>query len=338
MKPCYIHSIASISTQDTFRNPSFLETVETYTAETITAIHPNYKDFIPPVASRRMASGVKMGVATAKIALEEANLIQPDAIITGTGMGCIEDSEKFLGKLLEDDEQYLTPTSFIQSTHNTVGGQIALGIQCKSYNVTYVHGANSFETSLLDAQLLLNEAEATNILVGGVDELGKKFNPIYASLQNDHTVPIGEGANFFVLGATKKDNSYATLTAVDCLQAISLETISQKTITFLQQNKLKASDIDLVVLGKNGDSYDNYYETLQNSVFPEATHIHYKHLSGEYHTASAFGLWTASRIIKEQNVPKALLLNTIEKKQYKNILLYNQYQEEYHSFILLSAC
>ena len=55
----------------------------------------------------------------------------------------------------------LTPTSFIQSTHNTVGGQIALELQCKGYNFTYVHGSNSFESALLDAklQLELNEAK-----------------------------------------------------------------------------------------------------------------------------------------------------------------------------------
>lgn len=338
MKPCYIHSIASISAQETFNNSSFLETIVLHEGKTATAIRPNYKNFIPPTASRRMATGVKMGVVTAKIALEEANNIPPDAIITGTGMGCIEDSEKFLNSILENDEQYLTPTSFIQSTHNTVGAQIALGIHCKGYNVTYVNGANSFEAALTDAQLALHEATVSHVLVGGVDELGKKFNHEYVFLQDTLSVPLSEGAHFFTLGANKQENSYAVLTAVDCIQSISLDAISQKTTAFLQHNNFTEADIDLVVFGTNGDTFDAYYETLQNSLFQNATHIHYKHLSGEYHTASAFGLWAASKILKEQTIPKALLMNDIEKKQYKNVLLYNQYQGEYHSFILLSAC
>ena len=56
----------------------------------------------------------------------------------------------------------LTPTSFIQSTHNTVGGQIALGLECKGYNFTYVHASISFESALLDAQLQLAMDEASN--------------------------------------------------------------------------------------------------------------------------------------------------------------------------------
>ncbi len=338
MKPCYIHSIASISAQETFNNASFLETIATHESDTVAAVRPNYKAYIPPAASRRMATGVKMGVVTAKTALEEANIVTPDAIITGTGMGCIEDSEKFLNTILENDEQYLTPTSFIQSTHNTVGAQIALGMQCKAYNVTYVHGANSFEAALIDAQLLLHEAAASNILVGGVDELGKKFIHDYVALQESHTVPFSEGAHFFALGTEKKENSYAMLTAVDCVQSITIENIAQKTTAFLQHNNLMPADIDLVVLGTNGDAYDTYYETLQNKLFQNTTQIHYKHLSGEYHTASAFGLWAASKIIKEQTIPEALLMNDSKKTHYKNVLLYNQHQGEYHSFTLLTSC
>lgn len=60
------------------------------------------------------------------LAMKDANVESVDAIITGTGLGCIEDSEKFLKSILDNKEEFLTPTSFIQSTHNTVGAQIAL--------------------------------------------------------------------------------------------------------------------------------------------------------------------------------------------------------------------
>ena len=106
-------------------------------------------------------------------------------------MGCVRDSEKFVSAIIDNDEQYLTPTSFIQSTHNTVGGQIALGIGCKGYNFTYVHSSNSFESSLLDAKLMLQNDEANTILIGGVDELGahttelhKVVNHVKKNIQN----------------------------------------------------------------------------------------------------------------------------------------------------------
>ena len=131
MKTVYIHSVASISAQKTFDNNEFLNEFVDYDDNVLNAIDPIYKDFIPPAAARRMAKGIKMSVVAAKIALQEAGLEQIDAIISGTGMGCVRDSEKFVGAIIDNDEQYLTPTSFIQSTHNTVGGQIALELQCK---------------------------------------------------------------------------------------------------------------------------------------------------------------------------------------------------------------
>ena len=40
------------------------------------------------------------------MALKEANVSSIDAIITGTGMGCIEDSEKFLKSILDNKEEF----------------------------------------------------------------------------------------------------------------------------------------------------------------------------------------------------------------------------------------
>ncbi len=44
----------------------------------------------------------------------------PGAIITGTALGCLEDTVTFLTRMIELNEELLPPTAFIQSTHNTV--------------------------------------------------------------------------------------------------------------------------------------------------------------------------------------------------------------------------
>ncbi|MEW4922224.1 beta-ketoacyl synthase chain length factor [Algibacter sp. 2305UL17-15] len=342
MKPCYINSAASISAQDTFDSNRFLETIISHESKTVHAMHPKYKEFISPIASRRMATGVKMGVAASKMALQEAQLETPDAIITGTGMGCIEDSEKFLNAIIDNDEQYLTPTSFIQSTHNTVGAQIALTLNCKGYNVTYVHGAVSFESALVDAQLMLHEHTANHILVGGVDELGKQFIEDIVKAEalepKPITVPFGEGAHFFTLSSSKQKDTYGELKAIEIINKATPELIQEKLQAFLKRNGLITSDIDAVLLGINGDGFDNYYQNLQNSIFNTTPQIHYKHLSGEFFTASAFGFWVATNIVKQQKIPKALLLNEVEHSNYKNVLLYNQFKGRQHSFMLLSSC
>ena len=104
-----------------------------------------------------MSKIIKRGIASALIALKDANVENPGAIITGTGWGCWADTEKFLLTMIEQGEEQLTPTAFMQSTHNTVSGQIAISIKCHNYNSTYAHRGVSFERSLQDGMMLCLE-------------------------------------------------------------------------------------------------------------------------------------------------------------------------------------
>ena len=150
MKTVYINSAVSISAQDSL-NENFFSTLEPHLSTVnTTAIEPAYKEFIPPAQIRRMSKAVKMSTVASHYALKEANVENPDAIIVGTGMGCSQDSEKFLKNLLDNNEEFLTPTFFIQSTHNTVAGQIALGLGCHAYNFTYVNTSSSLEFSFYE--------------------------------------------------------------------------------------------------------------------------------------------------------------------------------------------
>lgn len=353
MKGCYINGLGCVSAQHTAEG-LFLDNVQVYETNILPVINPNYKDYIPPAAARRMAKGVKMGVVASNLALKEAGIDMPDAIITGTGMGCVQDSEKFVSAVIDNDEQFLTPTSFIQSTHNTVGAQIALGLKCKAYNFTYVHAAVSFESCLIDAQLMLDENEATNILVGGVDEHGKHTNVLHrlighikkdevgnVNLINSNTegTIFGEGAIFFALSDERNENSYARLADVEIFSRLNRDELEIRVNTFLENNKLSANDIDAVVLGNNGDiDFDVYYHKLQEGIFNNTQQLYYKHLCGEFNTASSFGCWVASNVIKKQHIPEVLKINAISPQSYKNVLLYNQYRSENHSLVLLQSC
>lgn len=342
-----------VSSQDTYET-SFLESVEINTTENIVyAKQPSYKELIPPAAARRMAKGVKMGLAASTKALKEANVEVPDAIITGTGMGCIEDSEKFLKALIDNNEEYLTPTNFIQSTHNTVGAQIALGLGCKGYNFTYVNGSISFESALLDAKLQLENEEENTILVGAADEtsshtmelfklvniIKKESDQPYSVLDsNSSGVVYSEGATFVTLENVKKENSYAVLEALQIQNELNINDVDNFIGDFLEKNHLKIQDIDVVVLGNNGDiNFDAYYTTV-GSLFNQIPQVYYKHLCGEFNTASAFGFWVAASILKNQAIPQVVKMNSIEKANFSKVLLYNQFQGKDHSLVLLSKC
>lgn len=354
MKKVYINSIASISPQKTFESASFLDDIVEYNDNVIPVFDPNYKEHIPPAAARRMAKGIKMGVVASKLAMEEAGIETVDAIITGTGMGCMIDSEKFVSAIIDNNEQYLTPTSFIQSTHNTVAGQIALGMECKAYNFTYVHAAISFESALIDAKMQLENDEANNILVGGVEELGAHTTNVHRVINhikptavtiskvlnsNSEGAVFSEGANFFVVSNDKKDKSYAELLAVETYNTLQKDKVSETIKNFLEENNLKLEDLDLVVLGNNGDvDFDGYYNQLSENIFKNTKQVYYKHLVGENNTVSAFGVWLASKIIKTQQIPAIVNLNYIESTKTNIVLCYNQYRGENHSLVLLKKC
>ena len=87
-----------------------------------------------------------------------------------------------------------------------------------------------------------------------------------------------------------------------------LSIVIDKSITYQQidkiiSNNIKTDDIDAVILGNNGDAqFDGYYN-VANTIFSKTPQVYYKHLSGEYNTASSFGFWVASKILKTQQIP-----------------------------------
>ncbi|NKQ39255.1 MAG: 3-oxoacyl-ACP synthase [Methanosarcinales archaeon] len=353
MKNYYINGIGCVSAQDTSKNDFSFEDCNTLQNNVVSVFKPAYKSYIKPALIRRMSNGVKMGVVASSIALKEANVTEPRAIITGSGMGCLKDSEKFLENIINNKEQYLTPTSFIQSTHNTVGAQIALGLSCKSYNVTYVHSATSFESSLIDAMMTIDDG-TTPVLVGGVDEIGAhtiEHYKLVGYVKNEKDVKknilkskskgaiFSEGAQFFVIENKRSDNSYAKLIDVSIYENLKVNEVEIKALQFLNNNNIQISDLDIIILGNNGDiDFDSFYESLQNKAFINTQQLYYKHFAGEYNTVSAFGLWTACKLLKSQNVSKILKINNKETTAINYILLYNQYQGRSHSFTLLKKC
>lgn len=312
---------------------------------------PDYTKLIDPKMIRRMSRIVKMGVAAALQCLDEAGDKMPDAIIAGTAYGCLGDTEVFLQKMVENDEQLLTPTAFIQSTHNTVAAQIALLLKCHNYNNTFVQGGFSFENAITDALSLLKEGQVKTVLAGGIDEITDTSHAILKRFGLYKRAPFatenifqtqtkgtiaGEGATFFVMQSGASGNDYAQLKGFDTFyKPASSEEVEQHISAFLDRQNINRSDIDLVISGENGDiKNDAVYETIYQSALRGITHMPFKHLCGEYPTASAFALWLAANIIKTGKLPSGLPSN----KKPSTVLIYNHYRYTYHSLYLLNAC
>lgn len=351
----YIKGVGIISPQKTFDTTDFLSDIVEYNTNSLRCIEPSYKDYLNPTLARRMGRIIKMGIAASSACFKDSGVTIPDAIITGTALGCLEDTEKFLLAIIENDEQFLTPTSFVQSTHNTVSAQIALQLKCMNYNFTYVHKGFSFESSVLDGLMTIAEGNGNNILVGGHDEMTEKYYRVCdrVGYWKKETVPTmeliksktsgsiaGEGAAFFMLSNEVNAHNYAKLRSIKTIyKPENQQVIENKLNEMLAEKGLTKNDIDVVVYGLNGDSrYDGVYNQLKDNFFSNSTSTYFKHLCGEYQTSGSFAMWLAAMMLKKQHIPAAVMIGDKKPSNIKNVLVFNGFMGSDYSAFLLSQC
>jgi 3-oxoacyl-[acyl-carrier-protein] synthase II len=348
----YIKGMGNISPQKTWDDGVLLAQPLMYEGGKLTCHEPDYTKYIDPKQLRRMSRIIRMGVAAGTIALKQAGLDVPNGIITGTAYGCLDDTGTFLNKMIENAEQALNPTPFIQSTHNTIGSQIALLLQCQGYNQTYTQGAFSFENALLDAMLELTDFPEQSLLVGGVDEItsvshaiqqrfgifANEINNLNLFKGNRKGTLHGEGAAYFVLSGMRAPEDKVCIEGVKMVYNPTDMGLRDEILSFLGSKGLGAADIDFILLGKSGDKKgDVNTELISTSYFASSSVGVFKHLSGEYPTASAFALWLSAKIMAENHIPDVVVVRN-ENRPLKRLLIFNSYFGRQHSLILLRAC
>lgn len=352
-KPIYIVGYSLISGQETFDKKCFPEQPYSHEGNSVLAIEPDYKPFINPVAIRRMSRIVKMGIATAKYALAHAQIEKPDAIIFGTGLGCMEDTEKFLQVLIDDQEQNSAPTSFISSTHNSVAASIALQLKCLGYNFTYVHKALSLHSALLDSILQIQLGNAKTVLAGGIDEYtiikhrhyglaGWWKNTVETNLDlfnhTDTTGSLsGEGAASFILSDEKNENTHSKISGTNSVfNPINPQQLKEELLSFLNEHDLTLQDIDVLISGNCADSREREIYQCIEDTFSTNTHIcYYKHLSGTFYTSDVFALWMSCVAIDNNTLPDYSVMKKGTASSVNKILIFNSSQLTSNVFHLI---
>jgi 3-oxoacyl-[acyl-carrier-protein] synthase II len=215
------------------------------------------------------------------------------------------------------------------ATHNTIGSQIALLLQCQGYNQTYAHGAFSFESGLLDALIQSEEEPTKNILLGAIDEITITSHAIEKRFGMFRKTVNGEGAAFFVVNGQRAGSKV-------CID--SVETLYKPDQAEVKGHlNALGKEYDLVLLGINLAEDILPLRTLCEELFPSASSAYFKHLSGENPVASSFGVWLAATILNTGIIPPAILLKK-RPSAIKKILILNRYFDTHYSTISMSAC
>jgi 3-oxoacyl-(acyl-carrier-protein) synthase len=289
-----------------------------------------------------------MGVGAALPLIAETTV---DGIIMGSANAGMDDCVKFLNQMVQYEEGQLTPGSFVQSTGNVIAGQLGLITKNKGYNITHIHLGLAFENALLDAMMQLHTNPSNCYLVGGVDEISP-FHYTIETLAGSYKAEtisnkklygsdtpgcvVGEGAAMFIIN-NSAEHAIAKVNAIASLHSNDIELVKQQLRSFLQKNLNEGETIDLFLSGENGDTRTlPFYQFCEELFGADTATVRYKHMTGDYATASALGLWYACRFIQGQKVPGHMLKKTSSKASCQNVLLYNNFKGLQHSFILIS--
>ncbi len=346
MHRIYIHKAICISPQDSY--PSCVpEHLYGPVNGQLLVREPVYEG-VNPGMLRRLGKAARIGIGAAMPLLADGT--RPDGMIIGTANGGMEESIRFLKQIVEYNEDMLAPGSFVQSTANAIAAQMGMITKNHGYNITHVHKAHAFENAVIDAAMMLAENPGSIYLLGGVDEIGTynyniefhsgwyKNESISGEALYTSGTPgsiAGEGAAMFLV-SNKEHHALAAITAISIFHSTDVFQIQERLRLFIQEHLPAGENVDLFISGENGDSRYSDVATVCESLLDESVTIaRYKHICGEYPTASSFAVWLACQL-----PATGALLHMVKKQgtahMAKNILIYNSYQGFQHSFMLLS--
>ena len=331
MNKIYIHSAKQISvqnplTEEWMENPVALE------GAFVRAQDPDFKQFISAGDARRMGKLLKRALATSLSALGEAGVSNPDAIITGTGFGSVENTELFLDSMVREGEQMLKPTQFMQSTHNTASSLIGIHTHSHGYNSTYSQKGLSFDSAMYDAWLQFRLGKIGTALVGAHDEMTPLFAEFMRKAGHVKEGEICSEANVSVLLSDKADASaYCTVAGMKLLDSPEPDELKTAVLDVVGCGAAPA----VIMTGMSGNAENDSWYSFLDSVLPGVEKIRYKHLFGVNFSSSAIGFYAAACCIKKGLVPAVLAADGKDRNLSGGILVVNAVEGRHYSIILL---
>ncbi|MGC4114747.1 MAG: beta-ketoacyl synthase N-terminal-like domain-containing protein [Myxococcales bacterium] len=325
----------------------------------------------PPDRLKRLGRGQSMALEAVKRAIsacpEAPEKGRGTAVSLGTSLAEEGDDIVFLQKIIEVGEKGAKPMYFVNSVKNALASQLALNNGWQGENQTFAHDALSFESALWLGARLLCAGRARHAVVCGVDTLiefqeihghvvghyrndSKPLEPLAGyprpCVQGPKGSVVGEGAAAFVLA--KEDSGQKRLAKLIGVKsggslvrypklAVADELAYVKDAA--AQMGLDWASVGMVLVGANADAalepiYAGVAEGLK-AVAPKAGVGVYKHLTGEYATASALGFALAVRTVAEKAVPAEV--RQITPCTAGTVLLYHVGTAGYHSVMAVSS-
>lgn len=311
------------------------------------AVPPSFRDYLAPNEARRMSNIMKRALVTSLKVMKDTGIDNPDAIVTGTSTGCLDYTERILKALAEEGEQTVSPTHFMQSTHNTVSSALGIYTKKHGYNTTYSHGTLSFDFALLDTWMQMQLGKISTALVGGHEEMVDSYYELLKKtgyVGKEGMVPCGEVAVSMMLSAERSASTLCEMAGITVSNSRDAAVLRKAVLKMLGKAGLSMDGITAVMTGRNGnEENDAPYDMVAEQLFGDKPRLWYKHVFGENFTASAFGAYAAAHCLAEGIIPEHLIHEADAENlpdgisSPKAVILANHTGGRQFSFTLLKA-
>lgn len=208
----------------------------------------------------------------------------------GSAWGALTETHDFLHKLFSSDEQFPSPTDFVNSVHNAPAAQVALLLKAYGPAITVTGGPTSFEQALLTASVIGHEGK--KILLIGVDE----WHPVLSPLFDPCATPASDGGGAFVLEVGSRPGNLQ-------LDPIFYQGYHVEAIEFLiaalggprAVNERAGAILAGLPKGCAHDAHDQCKRFVEKTCFAGPV-IDYRNYTGHHGSASAVAAVMAARL------------------------------------------
>lgn len=285
------------------------------------------RDFIAPMKMRRMNGLSRLGVAAAKLAIEDSGgaLSEQTGVAIGTAFGPVQTSVDYMQEYVDKGASLAPPQLFAESVANAPGSHIAIEWGLRGFNITITQRESSAMAAAMMASSQLLKGAVPNALIGGVDDVNEMLMSVLDRIgaltptdvrpfdRRRDGLAIGEGAAMFVAGTASR-KPYGWLSgfgiARDTTASISdwgtgTDAVATAMRAALDDAELPLDAIDAVYASANGSKRsDALEEAALQSLFGTAMPpiVATKGFFGEYAAGGALQLAAALIAIDEQKL------------------------------------
>lgn len=293
----------------------------------------NPRDYIAPMKMRRMNVLSRLGVAAAKMAVEDCGgtVSQNAGVAIGTAFGPVQTSVDYMQEYVEKGAALAPPQLFAESVANAPGSHIAIEWGLRGFNVTITQRESSALAAAMYASSQILKGSADGALIGGVEEASEMLFSVLDRLGAlaDEAKPfapdrrgmvLGEGGAVLVAGAGGR-RPYGFLSGFGVARDTTASTSNWGTdhnaVVVAMRAAMEDAEVDRVDAifasangSRRGDELEwRALQAMFGNGLPRV--ITTKQIFGEYAAGGALQLVAALLAVEENPELRHVLVNSV---------------------------